>query len=373
MSEKPRHLLHVFSTFGVGGAEIRFTRLANEFGRRYRHTIIAMDGNTAAASLLDPALDVNFHTLPVEKSGGFSLANLRAFRQTLARLRPDLLLSYNWGAVEWGLANRVLPYCRHLHFEDGFGPDESDGRQIPRRVWFRRIALSGPTTIIVPSRTLERIATRVWRFSPRRVRYIANGVAPLLFDTAPDEQALPSLRKSPGEKLIGNVGGLRREKNVARLIRCFAALRQNDARLILVGDGPEREALKALAQAENVADRVVFLGRVNGIERVYRAFDLFVNSSDTEQMPLTLLEAMAAERAVVATDVGDVRTILGEANGAYVVSVKDDAGLTRAMAELLNDPALRAQLGRANRARVEAQYDEAAMFETYRRLFDGGE
>jgi glycosyltransferase involved in cell wall biosynthesis len=372
MSEKPRHLLHVFSTFAVGGAEIRFTRLANAFGRRYRHTIIAMDGNTAAASLLDPGLDVTFHSLSVEKRGGFSLANFRAFRRTLATLRPDLLLTYNWGAAEWGLANRWLPYCRHLHFEDGFGPDESDGRQIPRRVWFRRLALSGPTTIIVPSRTLETIATRVWRFSSGRIRYIANGVAVSVFDRQPDEQTLPALRRARGELLIGNVGGLRKEKNVARLIRCFAALRRRDARLILVGDGPEREALQSLAQAEGVGDRVVFLGRVNGIERVYRAFDLFVNSSDTEQMPLTLLEAMAAERAVVATDVGDVRAILGESNGAYVVPVQDEAALTRSMAHLLDDAALRATLGRANRARVESVYAETAMFDTYRRLFDDG-
>lgn len=371
MSDRQRHLLHVFSTFAVGGAEIRFTRLANEFGRRYRHTIIAMDGNTAAAALLDPALDVSFQPLPVEKSGRLSFANLRLFREALALQRPDLLLTYNWGAVEWGLANRWLPYCRHLHFEDGFGPDEADGRQIPRRVWFRRLALSGPTTIIVPSRTLQRIATQMWRFADRRVRYIPNGVAVANFECAADEENLPALRKAPGEWLIGNVGGLRREKNVARLVRCFAALQRADVRLILVGDGPERDALRALAEERGVADRVVFLGRINGVERVYRAFDLFVNSSDTEQMPLTVLEAMAAERAIVATDVGDVRDILGPANAANVVHVSDDRALTAAMARLLANGEERARLGQANRARVEQNFAETAMFETYRRLFDG--
>lgn len=371
MTGRPRHLLHVFSTFAVGGAEIRFTRLANEFGRDFRHTVVAMDGNIAASSLLSPGLDVEFLELQVEKSGGLSIGNFRRFRRVLAEGRPELLLTYNWGAVEWGLANRWAPYCRHLHFEDGFGPDEADGRQIPRRVWFRRLALSGPTTIIVPSRTLERIATRVWRFSPRRVRYVANGVEPSVFDRAADEAGFPPLRKAAGEKLIGSVGGLRREKNFARLLRCFAALGDSAARLVIVGDGPEKEALFTQAQALGIAQRVTFLGRVDGIERVYRAFDLFVSSSDTEQMPLTLLEAMAAERAVAATDVGDVRDILGEANGRFTVAVNDEAALTNAMRMLLADDTLRMQIGRANRARVENTFSAQAMFSIYRDLFAG--
>ena len=69
---------------------------------------------------------------------------LLAARSVLGRLRPDLLLTYNWGAIEWAIANR-LPRLPHLHMEDGFGPEERD-RQLPRRVLARRLLLTVPDT-----------------------------------------------------------------------------------------------------------------------------------------------------------------------------------------------------------------------------------
>ena len=92
------------------------------------------------------------------------LASVRSFRRALRRIRPDLLVTYNWGATEWALAN-ALPLVRHVHIEDGFGPEEQAG-QIARRVWLRRLFLRR-ATVMVPSRTLWRIATEIWRLPPR--------------------------------------------------------------------------------------------------------------------------------------------------------------------------------------------------------------
>ena len=88
---------------------------------------------------------------------------------------PDLLLTYNWGAIEWALADRIRPVCPHLHVVDGFGPEEARA-QLPRRVWLRRLALSGRTTVVVPSQSLRALATAVWGLNPGRVRHIPNGV-----------------------------------------------------------------------------------------------------------------------------------------------------------------------------------------------------
>jgi L-malate glycosyltransferase len=135
------HLFHVFSSFEVGGQQIRFAKIANRLGNRYRHTIVAVDGNIDCLDRLDPFLDVDILAVPVEKGRGFSLRNLFRFRRCLRRLAPDLFLTYAWGAVEWGLANRSPPVCPHLHFEDGFGPEEAVSQQISRRIWFRRVAM----------------------------------------------------------------------------------------------------------------------------------------------------------------------------------------------------------------------------------------
>jgi glycosyltransferase involved in cell wall biosynthesis len=97
---------------------------------------------------------------------------------------------------------------------------------------------------------------------------------------------------------------------------------------------------------------------------------VFALSSDTEQMPLSVLEAMAAGRAIASTDVGDVRDMVSEENRPFVVEQNAER-LAQAILELIEDPSRAASIGNANRARAVAVYDQSRMFESYRRLFDG--
>jgi glycosyltransferase involved in cell wall biosynthesis len=367
---RARHLLHVFSTFGIGGPQVRFAQVANGLGSKYRHKIVAMDGNYACAERLDPELDAVMVPMPIEKGRGLSRANLRSFRALLKRLRPDLLLTYNWGAVECALSNRFAPICRNVHLEDGFGPDEADGNQLARRVWMRRLALGGSTEIVVPSRMLERIVTQNWRLSPRRVSYIANGIDCDRFAQAPQAGLLNP--KFSSSLLVGAVSGLRPEKNLARLVRAVAALpAELDAHLVLVGEGPERPAIEALACSLGFEDRILLTGAVANPEAVLGRFDVFAMSSDTEQMPISLLEAMAAGLPVVATDVGDIREMVAPENRDLIVDRSDETGFTAALAALLRDPERRRRLGEANRERARAEFDESRMIAAYDRLFEG--
>src|SRR5258708_37188400 len=96
-------LLSVFSTFSVGGPQVRFAAIANHFGHHFRHVVIAMDGDYACSERLGAGLDVDFW--PVETRKGRWLANRRSFRQVLYAVGPDCLVTYNWGAIEWAMAN----------------------------------------------------------------------------------------------------------------------------------------------------------------------------------------------------------------------------------------------------------------------------
>src|SRR6185295_2929170 len=137
-------------TFALGGPQRRFAMLANRLGRKYAHVVVALDGCVDARRELDPGLELEIAPAPDVK--GDTLGNLRRIRRMLSAQRPDLLCTYNWGAIEWAMANRFLPLAPHLHVEDGFGPEEAAG-QIPRRVLTRRLAL-GRAQILVPSLTL---------------------------------------------------------------------------------------------------------------------------------------------------------------------------------------------------------------------------
>ena len=99
---------------------------------------------------------------------GSPVQTLVAILKTLRALRPDLLLTYNWGSIEWAAVNRLWPIAPHIHLESGFGPEEANA-QLPRRVIARRLALARARKIIVPSENLVRIATEIWRMDRRRV------------------------------------------------------------------------------------------------------------------------------------------------------------------------------------------------------------
>src|SRR5262245_21295405 len=117
----PRTLLHVFSTFKIGGPQIRFAQLANHFASRYRHLVVSMDGAKEALQRLSPDLDVKL--LSMEIARGRTLKNIPVFRRLLRQLKPDLLVTSNWGSIDWAIAN-TGGVVRHLHMEDGFGPEE---------------------------------------------------------------------------------------------------------------------------------------------------------------------------------------------------------------------------------------------------------
>jgi glycosyltransferase involved in cell wall biosynthesis len=228
-------------------------------------------------------------------------------------------------------------------------------------MWARRLLLRR-ATVVLPSRTLWTLATGAWRLNARRVRYIPNGIDLSRFAPSPP---------AGNEQVIGAVAGLRPEKNIARLLRAFAMLPASlPARLVIVGDGPERDTLRHLAASLGVAGSVHFAGHVAEPHRVYRQFDIFALSSDTEQMPLALLEAMAAGLPVAATDVGDVAAMLDPANRPFVTA-KDPAALAGALAALLADTERRRALGQANRARAEQCYDQETMFRAYADLLAG--
>src|SRR5262249_45570381 len=174
-----------------------------------------------------------------------------------------------------------------------------------RRVLAGRLLLRMASQVVCPSQTLVRIARHAWSIPPQKVRYVPNGVDTRRFLPPTSEQietARVKLGIAPGEVVVGSVGQLRGEKNHGRLVRAFAAVAAGRrCRLLLVGDGPLLDSLIALARALGIEQRVLFAGNVTDPAEHYRAMDIFALPSDTEQMPIAVLEAMASGLPVVST------------------------------------------------------------------------
>ena len=196
---------------------------------------------------------------------------------------------------------------------------------MPRRVWARRLLVGlRRIPMIVASRQLEDIASKHWWVTGDRLCFIANGVSiPTL---SPKMRAITSKDQSDLPIVIGTVAVLRPEKNIARLLRAFAALHKvYQARLVIVGDGPERASLEALAISLGIATCVEFTGYLKSPSIKLTEFDVFALSSDTEQLPIAMLEAMASGMPVVTTNVGDVAKIIPPAAHELISEANDSA------------------------------------------------
>jgi glycosyltransferase involved in cell wall biosynthesis len=359
---RQRHLLHVFASFGYGGVPIRICDVINGLPAGFRHTVVALDGCFDAGRRLASHTSVAFRSLTLPKYN--LLRSLAQVRGLVTSLSPDLLLTYNWGAIELALANRLLGVCGHIHFESGFGVEEGDG-QLWRRNLFRRIALARARKVVVPSATLMEIAADAWSIPAAKLLWIPNGVDVVRYSGEPGKrEPLPPF--GPEAIVIGTVAPLRPEKNVGRLLRAFATLPDRDrCALLVAGDGVQLEMLRGLAAELGIADRTAFLGHVEDVPAVLRSLDIFALSSDTEQMPNSLLQAMAAGRPVAAVGVGDVARIVAPENRPLVVPRDDQAALTAALAALAADADRRALLGRLNQERVKSHYSLDSMVAAY--------
>lgn len=369
MSPVP-HLLHVFPSFIPGGIEMRTVNLIAGFGDELRHSILSLDGRTDAAARLPP--DAPVRLLPSPPKAG-TLRTAARMRELLRSLAPDLVLTYNWAGFDMLLAARLTGFRRLVHHEDGFAAEEARRLKL-RRVLARRAVLPGVYRLVVPSESLCGIAIRAWKVPAERVRLIVNGLRLTPFQTADGNSGLRRELGIPQDALVvGSVGRLSPEKNFARLLEACAAL-PPDVHLLIIGEGDERPALEARAARPDLAGRVHLPGYQADPPRFYRAMDLFALSSDTEQMPVCLLEAMASCLPVAATDVGDVRSVLPAEQHPYLVPLAGAAtagALAGRLGGLLADRAARECLGRLNRRRVEERYTFEGMLQAYREVYQG--
>jgi L-malate glycosyltransferase len=363
----PVRILHAHSTFGHGGKEARAVRLMNAFGGAAEHSVIsASPGELGARDALAAGIRVDFPGDAPPLSGRPGLARL--FRLARYMRRFDLVLAYNWGAFDAVMARHLFGGPPLVHHEDGFNEDEA-GELKTRRNLYRRLALSAAHRLVVPSLRLESIARKAWAQPAGRVVRIPNGIDTSRY-AAPSPDPIPGLGDRPGEVVIGTVAGLRAVKNLPRLVRAFAAMTMKEARLVIVGAGPESERIAGEARRLGVGERLAMPGFLPDPARWIGRFDVFALSSDSEQFPISLVEAMAAGLPAVATAVGDVAHMVSDDNKPLIVEAEDEAAFAAALDSLAERPDLRRAIGRANREKAAGEYDEAGMIARYARLYE---
>jgi len=208
------------------------------------------------------------------------------------------------------------------------------------------------------------------------IRVIYNGVDTRAFRPAAGGERLTPRRAlglSETDVVLMSVGSLKPIKGIDVLLRSVAPVMQAHARakLVVVGDGPDRGALQLLARELGVADRVQFAGLRADVDTLLRAADALVLSSRSEALPTVLLEAMATGLTVVATNVGGVSEIVEAERSGLLVAAEDVAALSSALTRLVADESLRTTMGARGREVVESRFRIETMCENRMAFFEG--
>jgi glycosyltransferase involved in cell wall biosynthesis len=213
-------------------------------------------------------------------------------------------------------------------------------------------------------------------FPAERVSVIRNGIDPGSVPTPVDrDRARRLLGVSSHAFLVGTIARFDPVKDLTTLVAAFVALRSRvpNAELLLVGDGPERMRLEQQVRDGGVSRAVHFAGHRDDARHLLPALDLYVNSSSTEGISLTILEAMAASLPVVATRVGGTPEVVADQETGVLVAARSIDALASALCALAAAPDRRASFGGAGRLRLTRDFTLDRMIDDYRRVYAGRE
>jgi glycosyltransferase involved in cell wall biosynthesis len=358
-------VVQVLLNLGKGGMETMAVNLACRADRaRFRVVLLALDAGGEHESIL-AAANVEYHVLGGRRpfAPGFHWRVVSLLR----RLETSVLHTHHFAPLLHVLPGATLAgVSRVVHTEHSYRYLE------PRRDYRRalRWASRRCDVFVVVAESMASYYRDAVGVAARRVRVIPNGIDVRRFQPTDRASARARLGLPPGP-LFGTAGRLFPEKRPQDLLEALARVRRTvpDAHLVFVGDGPERPQLTRLASSLGLTGAVTFAGWQTDQAPWLAALDAFLLPSETEGLPLAVLEAMASGTPVVTTPVGDLPRVVRPGRDGLHVPVADIEALAAAMLRLAGDPGLRAQMGQSARESVVAQYDEALMVERYQELY----
>jgi glycosyltransferase involved in cell wall biosynthesis len=333
---------------------------------RYEVSLVSLRKRDLSEETLD-ALGIDISYLHKSK---FDPATLPALLKIIDRKQIDILHMHGYGATTFGrLAGmmRKLPTILHEH------------ANLTDTPWFQKIAdrMLAPATdiAIAVSKSTAEFVINARRMPPERVKVVYLGVPLEEFSRARTPQEIEEARRelgiAPGDFAVGTVTRLHDSKGNSYLVEAARQVLNERARtkFFLYGEGPLRPELEAQAASLGLGDRFVFGGFVKDVARVTSAFDLSVFPSLWEGTPLTVFEALAMGKTILATDADGLVDVLTHDREALIVPKRDAAALARGIVHLLDSPQERARL--AGNARLKGQqYDIATFVRKMETLYD---
>jgi len=360
-------VLHAVLSLECGGLERLVIHLCREgIAAGDEVTVLCLENPGALASKVH---ETGTEVVSLGRTPGLmTIPEALHLRREIKRLRPDVIHCHQMSAALYvGTVARSLGISALLHTEHG-NHDYSNWRQ-----WVTAwIAFNAVRRIYCVSQEIADNLTSHRLVPPHRLSIQVNGI-PLPSDDAPS--ASVALRKAcniaDGALVIGSVGRLVTVKRQERLLKAVATMvaRNRSVHLLLVGDGARREELEAQARSLGIGQLVHFAGFKLEPQPYIGVMDIFVLTSDSEGMPMALLEAWAAAKPVVVTAVGGLPNLVDEGVNGFLLPAGDHERLVSRLEALADDPECRRRLGNNGRELVAAKYSAAQSAAAYRNAY----
>ncbi len=354
----PVRVLELRSVRGTGGGPEKTILLgaARADSARFAVTVCYLrDARDHVFALAGRARELEVDYLEIVERHSFDPGIWPALRRLVAERGIDVVHAHDYktNLLAWLLARRggIVPVAT-VHGWTGNSRRE-------RRLYYPldKLQLRLFPRLIAVSAEIRRELVR-WGVRPDRVTTILNGIDHRAFrrDPAGVSDTRRALGFPEGAFVVGAVGRLERQKRFDLLLEAMAEVRRQrpDVKLLLVGDGSLRGPLEETARRLGLGDACRFAGHRSDVAFLHHAFDLLVQSSDYEGTPNALLEAMALETPVVATDVGGTAELVRNGVDGLLVPPRDGAALAGAILAVRDDPAATARRVAAARRRAES-------------------
>jgi len=364
--------MHVVDNLGKGGLENGLVNLIERLDpTRFEHVVCAIRRLGPNAERLQ-AGGVRVICLGTQASSQFQML---ALARTIREVKPDVVHSRNWAAIEAVIAGRWVRSCGLVHSEHGLEADTRT-KEPWRRYCFRRLAFELADRVLSVSDQLRDLHARRTGFPTRRITVIHNGVDSERF--RPDPVVRARVREELGisekEFCIGCVGNLTPAKDYRTALNAVDAFDKgcNDWRLLVIGEGTERPKLEELVKAHSQwSNRVSFLGLSHRVPEFLAAMDVYVLTSVIEGISNSLLEAMACGLPVIATAVGGNPEVIIDWESGLLFPSGDSDRLAEQLLLLRERTDLRLQLAQQARCRVRDEFSIGAMVQKYQEVYEG--
>jgi glycosyltransferase involved in cell wall biosynthesis len=361
-------ILHIISSGGMYGAEAVILNMSCTLNEGLHSSLLGVFSNSANPNLQlhEAAVKEGIESHLIPCNGQIDRTVTTSIRDLVARTNAEIVHAHGYKAdiyTYFALRGSSVPLvstCHTWYDNDLFVSLYGMADRLVLRSFAAVVAVSNE----VKQRLLKA------GVHEDKIHLVQNGI-----DLRPFDNATPSLRKNLSSNhppIVGLVGRLANEKGVDIFLRSAARVLVDlpSAKFVVVGEGPDRDKLESLIDELKIRESVSMLGRRDDMPAVYASFEIMVSASRQEGLPIAILEGMASRRALIATNVGAVPTVVLDGSTGVLLPPENIEALASEIVKLLKDPARRESLGAAARKLVEEKFSAERMTADYLHVYE---